>query len=128
MNKRELNSGLRFIMKRLEKAEKFALDQMPDICKQIVLKRRIEMAGQLIFTGVGFLLAFSVFLFCAHRWYAYVPRSDYDNPTDWIMGSVISSLVSLGFGAGVGDAISELIYLKMCTKLFLLKAFRRLIK
>jgi len=121
MNKRELNSGLRFIMKRLEKAEKFALDQMPDICKQIVLERRIEMVGQLIFTGVGFLLAFSVFLFCAHRWYA-------DDPIGWIIGSVLSSLASLGFGAGVGDAISELIYLKMCTKLFLLKAFRRLIK
>jgi hypothetical protein len=128
MNKQELNSGLRFILKRLEKAEKFALDQMPDICKQMVTEKKIEILSNFIISSISFLTSSAIFAFFANKLSTHVPPSYYDDPALLYLGALVFIIVSIVSIGCAGNAIKEYVYLKKCTNLFLLKEFKLLIE
>ena len=51
----KLEQAVDAIVKRLEKTEKFVVDQAPDICKEILLEKRVSNIYYLIVSFAAFL-------------------------------------------------------------------------
>lgn len=128
MNKKALNTAFTGLIKRLEATEKFVIDQAPQICKEMIRERAIEVTMQL----VGSLVLSIILLVISSKsgWYAHV-KSNTNLESEvigwWILsiGAGLFSLPSLGI---FWDSIQSLILLKNCPKLFLIRSFRSLIK
>lgn len=123
-NKDVLNQALQGFLSRLEKTEKFVLDQAPDVCKEMI--REVVVAAQIQLT-----VAVLVAVLCIPM----IPISIHNHltdyrgePTGW---ALLLSLGIIGIASGIWlafDASYQLLYLKNCPKLFLLRQFKKLVK
>lgn len=127
VEKKVLNSALKGFIKRLEKAESFVLAEAPDICKQMVAARKIEMTEQ--GCGALFFLIVGLVLLSMALPNEIIHAGSYgSDPTRWFFVMILGAISFLiGFFMGL-DCISNLRYLRNCTKLFLLKEFKKLVK
>ncbi len=116
----QLNKAYKAIISRLEKTEKFVIEQAPEVCKQMIKEQEIESKTALIqssFAGFFMLLSFAFF------WYKGYTCGD-----GWWAAFTFNALsLAIPFGIGT-EAIKELYQLKVCPKLFLLREFKNLIR
>jgi len=130
MEKKVLNQALKVLISKLEKTEKFALEQAPEICKEMVKEKIFDESVDLVTQSlllVFFLILGTVFYNLGMH---YEPKSAWDSNGGFIIGFGVGlpgllSTIVLGF---IVQTIKHLWYVKNCPKLFLLREFRRLLK
>lgn len=129
MEKKVLNQAITAIVKRLEKTEKFVLDQAPDICKQMVKEDVTNNVVNFI-QQIGGVIVFSSLLALAVI-HLNIPQPtegrEHDNFGWWCL-AILSSIPTAILIACAIDSLKEIYLTKTCTKLFLLREFKRLIK
>lgn len=122
-----LNSAVKALVDRLERTEKFVLEQAPDICQQVVTEFKLQNFGQM-FIGVILLLIAAVAIpVSIHNrpWFV----GHYDQDVTWSFGLLMAGLAALVIGLPVlWSALYYYFYVSKCTKLFLLREFRKLLK
>jgi hypothetical protein len=119
MNKKLLESVMKSFILRLEKTEKFVLAEAPEICKQMVTNKIIRNAEQL-FCGAT-LLAIGILLLTIALRNQCVEA---DGPTRYFFVMLIGGLGALAGFFVTTSAVTEIVYLKNCPKLFLLNEFK----
>lgn len=129
VNKKLLNSALQGFVDRLEKTEKFALDQAPDLCKQMVKEAEMQCYAALGGAGLLMLASIAAMLIANHQGltepYRYSDSGTHASDWSALFGlGIAGALGAIGWSVGIAY---ELAYLKNCTKLFLLRSFRRLV-
>lgn len=126
MNKKVLEKAVGGLINRLESTEKFVLAQAPEICKQIIQESRMEAvimtAGGIIFFVI--LSALSTYFYykvatCGSAYYSSCDGSGFVS-----LFSGIGALVALGV---VVNGFYNLLFIKRCPKLILLRQFKNLI-
>jgi hypothetical protein len=124
-----LKNALAGLIDRLEKTEKFVLEQAPDVCQQVVMEFKIHNFMQMGFAAVAFLFGLvAVPVAIAHPMFV-VPEGHYSSDPTWYMGLFIVGGVGLVAGFCVlVNTVYWNIYVNRCTKLFLLREFKRLVK
>lgn len=128
-SKKVLSSALNGLIKRLEKTEKFALEQAPDICKQMVYEKTLEKTIELwtsLPAAIALVIATIILAFKSHS----ALESEPSGGLAFLCGalSLAACVGSFVFLESVRYAVNWLIYLKKCPKLFLLREFRDLLK
>lgn len=126
-NQKLLNDGLKGLVKRLEKTEKFVLDQAPDICKQMIQEELIEIYVIGIFSLAASIIGIFMLILSLLNGITEV-RHGYDQPTIWLV-VFIGSILCIGFG--VTTCVTHLkyyLFVTKCPKLFLLRSFKKLVK
>ena len=122
-NQKVLNTALRGLLSRLEKTEKFALEQAPDICKQMVQERKQDNIMRLVVAGFLLLVFSGVSAFLLYKGTSLSGGEK--------AGCYLFGLLSLACVGGAGNsiylAIQWILMLKNCPKLFLLREFRNLL-
>lgn len=123
------------VIKRVQQAEKFVLKELPDICQQIVYEGYIDaytdLAGTVfaIFTSiVGIPVCLYVFHITPYDTARY-------SSGEWGVIHIITTVVSVVFVilffmafCCLWSNIQQIVYLKKCPKLFLLRQLRKLIR
>lgn len=128
-DKKLLTDAMKGLIKRLDKTEKFVLDQAPDLCKQMVTEVLIENYIQLAVASIIMLLSVAVIPIAIHNGINYEYSSgSYSGPTRYFFLMVIGFIGALISSGMVVNAGYYLLYLKNCPKLFLLREFKKLVK
>lgn len=129
-NEKVLNTALKGLVSRLEKTEKFVLEQAPDICKQMVQESKQNSYINLFTNGLFMLISIVASVIFSHM--AYVSFNDFHSSSDGTAGRTILAIISLaatiGTSCDVTSSLKWLLFLKNCPKLFLLREFRDLLK
>lgn len=125
MDKQILDNAIKHLVVRLEKTEKFVLDNAPDICKQMVMEVVINSVTNLIcyFIMFGFVSKYlPIFWMCTSQAVKDEAALGY--------GVLTLACMAVGFFtlAAIIDEIKTFLYVKNCPKLFLLREFKSLIK
>lgn len=114
------------LVTRLEKAESFALEQAPDVCKEIIAEKTAlcvyTVAGLGAISFLSLVLAILAWKLLSHESSSYDPCSA---ASGW---AFICSALSLGFTIASANNAMELISLKTAPKLTILRELRRLVK
>lgn len=125
MSKSKLNKAIDQLIQRLEKTEKFVLDQAPDICKEMVKEKMFDYKMDLAFQVTSFVASALVLIACGVLAYSHVGQ------TDWMFGCGLFGTISLLLVMLTTDTIiltiKRIYYVTNCTKLFLLNEFKDLI-
>ena len=128
MSKKAINVAVNALVKRLEKTEKFAMEQAPEICKQMVEAEMIEIKSNIVGCGLTFLLLSVLAGIALHSANTYIPSDRFDDGRGMrylIFGML--SFFAMFPASAVWQNVVSFIYVKKCPKLFLLKEFRKLV-
>ena len=111
-----LSKALQGFVKRLESTEKFVLEQAPAVAKEMILEAQLEAYLGILLGGAAFLVmaTFSVYLF-------RFPPSE--TPEAFGFVAFISAVCLVP----ISCCSYDLLFLKKCPKLFLLRKFRELL-
>lgn len=120
-----LNATIKAMITRLESVEKFALDQAPDICKEMIIEKKIDIALDLPMPIAGVIIA-GILLFVGYNAPSIDPAAvsgltkilDYTGACLFASPSIDSLLKSVNW----------LIFINKCPKLYLLREFRNLLE
>ena len=119
-----LNSAITSLIKRLEKAEAFVLEQAPEICKEIVIEGNLDARTNLTKAGLLFVVSLA-----ATITFAII---SYNTKAECSFFTGAASLGSLATVMCASEAIigevNMLLTIKRCPKLYLLRELRKLIK
>jgi hypothetical protein len=133
-NQELINKGLRSLLSRLEKTEKFVLAQAPEICQQMIREVYIDEVLNLLGELLLFMLITALMIWSYYRGAATVSAclpTQYDKCSSWsdwwIFSIVLTGLLLVPI-ALIGNSLAALLFVIKCPKLFLLRSFRRLIR
>lgn len=127
-DKDTLNKAIKGFLSRLEKTEKFVLDQAPDLCKEMIREVLVENYMQL---GIAILLALiSVPLIpiALHNGITYTTSYNSEEPTRYFFLMLLAITGSVASVCVASNAAYYLLYVKYCPKLFLVRQFKKLVK
>lgn len=125
-----LNTAVAGLIDRLEKTEKFVLEQAPDVCQQVVAEFKLQVYVQMCLGVAATILGIIALSVAYHNGIMSNPRDYHPDgePTWWFLlfllglaGAIIGPWVTL-------NAVYWNVYVQRCTKLFLLRQFRKLVK
>lgn len=120
--KETLDLTLRQFLERLEKTEKFVLEQAPDLCKEMVLHEKINLISNFFTCTIIFVVLLSIDIHCLNIIY-----STEHEMFGYSLTAILSSLFAFVTLVFIVESIQRLYQLRNCTKLFLLKEFRDLV-
>lgn len=132
-NKDILNVALKSLISRLEKTEKFVVEQAPDICKQMIYEKKLNLIINIIMEALLFVVLLFVTVYTAIKCHQYSEVSNRYNElsTYCTLFGIASLLSAMGFFCNIRElrnSVEWLVYLKKCPKLFLLREFKTLMK
>lgn len=111
----------------LESTKEFALEQAPDICKQLILEAKIEATFDTASGLCVLIIGGGIGLFSFYKGITYQPHGSYDDGSGWYLAAIIVGGISLALSSCFLSAgIHRFILIKNCPKLFLLRQFRKL--
>lgn len=121
MNKK-LEKALDALLKRLQSAEKFVLDQAPLVLKEMILDGYLEQAKVMSFSGLGILNLLIAGAVSYTNW-------DYVSSGMSFIGfysiiSIVLGLIAMGVFL---DAVFTLLQIKLCPKLYLINCIKELL-
>jgi hypothetical protein len=119
-----LFSTLRSLSERIEKSEKFVLDQAPDICKEMVTEGLISISVQFLVNIPIFIL---LVLLDKHLISSYIAFDGTSGSGDYVLGASLCSLVLFGISIWVFSTIESVLKIKYCPKLYLVREFKNLL-
>jgi hypothetical protein len=121
-----LKNAVAGLLDRLEKTEKFALDQAPDICQQVIAEFKLGNIMQLTLGSLLTVLGIVAMLVAYHQGIMSV-RHD-DEATSWMLLFVLGGFANVIGPYVVLNAVYWNLYVSRCPKLFLLREFAKLVK
>lgn len=127
VNKKALNSALKSVIERLEKTEKFAIDQAPDICKQMIVEKKFDLKLDFSIYFTGSLIGIIGTIICSFQLYFHPADAEMNYCLPRVLvgiGALVLGLVQTDLLMGT---IKYIYYMKNCPKLFLLREFANLI-
>jgi hypothetical protein len=127
-SKQVLDTALQGLISRLEKTEKFVLDQAPDVFSQMVQKEKLSNWFWIGFMTVILLLSAPWIPISIHNHiFKYSEHFDEERSTQFLGFFVVGSLLTFISVITIVSCTYNLLYIKMCPKLFLLEQFRELL-
>lgn len=117
---KKLNKAIDIIISRLEKTEKFVLEQAPQVCKEILAEKLALLKFSLIVSSLITSLFITGIFVSLHQ-----VKADWNNSMIYFLVGILSLLTIIPLVFLVA-AISEAISLKTAPKLTLLREFKRL--
>lgn len=122
----KLEAAISMLVERLEKTEKFVLDQAPSVCQEIIADNMIEWVTALAQQLLGGLMLLIVIGVSASHFIGF-ERDDFAHDWPIICGVVsMAGLIILSFCCIY--TLSRIYFIKSCPKLILLREFSRLLK
>lgn len=128
VSRKTLNSALKGLIDRLEKTEKFALDQAPDICKQMIRADLQENYIYGAFAVLVFIASIVGIVYSAHVGILSETMHGDTEPTRYLFLLLTCSISAIVSAIGSLEYVNNLLYISNCPKLFLLREFKRLVK
>jgi hypothetical protein len=127
-----LNKAIKSLIDRLEKTEKFAIDQAPDVCKQMVSEYKIDVYLGMAAPLFAMLIAGIIVAMAMHKGLYEIREAgtqwEHTVSGDWMVGYVIGIIVIIGSFVPLAINLRNLWFIIYCPKLFLLREFRRLVR
>ena len=122
----KLETALNALIERLEKTEKFVLDQAPSVCQEIITERLIEYYTEFGQLMLGWLLSFSCIMI-GMRCYIGSDRDDFSHDWPIILG-VLSLIGFIFLSFCMIYSVSKILFVNKCPKIILLREFSKLLK
>ena len=121
-----INKALADMANRIDRTEKFVVDQAPSICKEIIAEGILDASMDISSSLV--VIIFSVILAYLTGKYALGNGSGSgDLKVVSGIGSLLLLAATVGAAAKAWHRINILLTIKRCPKLFILREFRRLV-
>lgn len=128
MNKKDLNAAILSLINKLEKTEKFVLQQAPEICKQMIKEKSFDIAIDLFLSLLAAIPSISTTFLLIYQ----IVRAPQDASDGYyglrLLGLGIAALITIFGVCSTSDQIKYRYLVKNCPKLFLLREFRALLK
>lgn len=119
----KIDSLLNGLVGRLEKLESVAIEQFPDIVKEILAERKVELQNNMIKSGIGTAIVGPIFLFTAHIaiWGSGGLQFGCG------LGALITGIASFALGADTLDSYLTTRELKAAPKVYVINRLKRMI-
>jgi len=120
----ECGKALKALLFRIETAEKFVVDQAPDICKEILTEKTLNSTISLIGSILVFGTLSSVLFMCVSK------INGYDDHQDHVavhLLAFVCGIAIIPFMCQVYCDVVSLLTVKRCPKLVVLRELRKMI-
>lgn len=121
----KIDKILNGLIQRLDKMEKFTLEQLPDVCKEILELKKVQIINNIIQYMAGTLSILFFIVFCVIMTFTYASENNI-----WLclmMTAIILGIPFLITSACLLENTLKLRELKAAPKLIILKELRRLL-
>jgi hypothetical protein len=110
------------LVNTLEQSKNFVLEQAPDVARQMIAEREVELKFDIISFASGFIACLATVLIC----FFWNNQSDSVVIARWVIG-IIAGFSVLPTGSCLFSTLSKMAQLKVAPKVFLLYRLKRLL-
>lgn len=127
--KSKVDDLLNGLVGRLEKLEKVTVEQFPEVCKEIVNERKVDLQNKSIVNAIGSFLSLLVLM--VSIFLINMGMTDRHHEGLGFFGTILAFFSAIGIIAFIVDlttTLLELRVLKIAPKVYVLKQLRKLVK